>query len=118
MIYPPHYMTRDPAYRPFLDYVMRIEFLTTEEVARRWRFKTASVANMRHNGTGPAFVKVGHSVRYRSREVTDFELYGHGGGLDFDLVAAALATCPDLTANERKAIEAHLHRVLCVKTEG
>lgn len=115
MIAVPHNLTVDPAFRPFLD-LIEAQFLTTEEIARRWRFHPQSVHNMRRNGVGPAFVKLqGGAVRYRVSEVLAHELFGHGGGLTMDRVAAALATCPGLNVAARDKIESHLRSVLCVK---
>ena len=116
----PSKLEANPAYRPFLDLLDGVLMLTTEELARRWRLHPGSVSNMRRLGTGPAFVKLPsgekrHTIRYRVSEIFAYELYGHGGGLTMDRVAAALATCPNLNLAARQKIEEHLRSVLCVK---
>jgi hypothetical protein len=105
----------NPAYRPFLDLFDAL-FLTTEELARRWRYSYGSVCNMRRLGTGPSFVRLpGGAIRYRVSEVLAYELHGHGGGLTMERVAAALATCPNINLAARQKIEEHLRLTLCVK---
>lgn len=118
MIAVQHKLSVDPAFRPFLD-MLEAQLITTEELARRWRYNPQSVANMRRIGTGPAFVKLpGGAIRYRASEVLAHEFYGHGGGLTMDRVAVALATCPGLSPAARDKIESHLRSVLCVKVIG
>jgi hypothetical protein len=43
---------------------MRVNMLTTEEAAYRIGFAPKTLAKMRVTGSGPAFHKVGRSVRY------------------------------------------------------
>lgn len=43
--------------------------LTAEETAEKLRKTPRDLANMRYSGTGPAFVKVGKTVRYRPADV-------------------------------------------------
>jgi len=115
MLAAPHNLSVQSAFRPVLD-LLEAQFITTEELARHWRYHPQSVHNMRRLGTGPAFVKLpGGAIRYRTSEVLAHELYGHGGGLTMDRVAAALATCPGLNPIARDKIESHLRSVLCVK---
>lgn len=111
----PSKISADAAYRPFLD-LLEAQFLTTEEVAGRWRYNVQHVHNMRRLKTGPAWVKLpGGAIRYRVSDVLAYELFGQGGALTMDRVAAALATCPGLAIGARDQIEAHLRSVLCVK---
>lgn len=118
MIHPSHKMRVDPTFRPFID-LMEAQYLTTNELAERWRYSAQGVHNMRRNGTGAAYVKLpGGAIRYRASEIIACELYGHGGGLTMDRVAFALACCPGLKLDAREKIEAHLRGVLCAKTEG
>lgn len=115
MLAVPHNLAVDLAFRPVLE-LLEAHLVTTEELARHWRYNPQSVANMRRLGTGPAFVKLpGGAVRYRASEALAHELYGHGGGLTMDRVAAALAVCPGLSPTARDKIESHLRSVLCVK---
>lgn len=56
------------------------ELLTPAELATRWDMKPASLANMRHRGRGPAYVKLGGSaVRYRAADVEAYERAGMVG---------------------------------------
>ena len=49
-------------------------FLTTQELADRWKVSAKSLANARSASKSPvSFVKVGNSVRYRLREVHAFK---------------------------------------------
>lgn len=49
------------------------EFLTTKELARRWNVSSGSLVNNRAARRGPAFMKVGTSVRYALRDVVAYE---------------------------------------------
>lgn len=103
----------DESYEPFLRLTDTL-LLTTEDVAKHWRYNKQSLHNMRRLRTGPAWIKLpGGAVRYRHSDILAYELYGHGGGLTLDRVSVALATCPDLKPAQRAAIEAHLKSVLC-----
>jgi hypothetical protein len=42
----------------------RMEFLTPEAMAERMRVTVKTLANLRANGGGPKYVKVGRKVRY------------------------------------------------------
>jgi excisionase family DNA binding protein len=48
------------------------DLLTPQEVADRLRVDTGRLAQMRHHGTGPVYIKVGRSVRYRSAAVDEY----------------------------------------------
>jgi hypothetical protein len=48
-------------------------FLEPHELARRWRISSRSLERFRQNGQGPAFVKIGNSVRYPIAAVREFE---------------------------------------------
>ncbi|WP_296602231.1 hypothetical protein [Nocardioides sp.] len=47
--------------------------LKAAALAERWSTSTGRLANMRCAGTGPAFMKIGESVRYRLCDVEDYE---------------------------------------------
>jgi hypothetical protein len=54
-----------------------VNFLLTEaQVSERWRISVKTLRNKRVSGGGPAFVKLGRSVRYRLEDVVDFERAG------------------------------------------
>lgn len=46
---------------------------TTKELADRWSLKPQTIANWRAKGTGPEFIKLGHSVRYHIEEIEKHE---------------------------------------------
>lgn len=43
---------------------MKPPFLTSAELADRWRLKPQTLTNWRHTGQGPPFIRVGNRVRY------------------------------------------------------
>lgn len=52
-------------------------YLTTEEVARRWRITEQHLYNLRRLGQGPEFVKLFMgSVRYRASVIIKYERAG------------------------------------------
>lgn len=117
MLAVPHNLSVDPAYEPFLR-LTEDTLLTTEEVAKHWRYEKQSLHNMRRLRTGPSYVKLpGGAIRYRHSAILAYELHGHGGGLTLDMVAIALAAMPGLKPAQREAIEAHLKSVLCKKED-
>lgn len=49
--------------------------LSPADVASRYGYRVSSLANARHLGTGPRFVKLGNgAIRYRLRDVLEWEL--------------------------------------------
>lgn len=52
-------------------------FLRTTELAERWAVSTGHLANLRVQGRGPSYVKLGGgSVRYSLADVEAFEMLG------------------------------------------
>lgn len=49
------------------------QYLTTPEVAKRYRTSPATVRYWRHTGYGPIGVKVGRKVLYAAAEIERFE---------------------------------------------
>ena len=47
--------------------------LTPAELAERWQIGTAVLSQWRYQGKGPVYIKLGHHVRYRLKDVEDFE---------------------------------------------
>lgn len=111
MVPHPDVFARERAYEPFLRLCNSV-MLTTRQVADHWRLHPQSVHNMRQLGTGPAFVRIGGSVRYRLSEILAHELYGQDGPLTLERVSLALATMPGLKAEMRRRIEEHLKAAL------
>jgi hypothetical protein len=48
-------------------------FLTTEELAARWRRSPAAAGQMRHRGQTPPAHRIGKRVLYRLADVLDYE---------------------------------------------
>ena len=48
------------------------EYITTKELATRWRMSPQTLANQRSLGTGPPYLKLGNHIAYR---VSDIEAY-------------------------------------------
>lgn len=48
-------------------------FITAKNLAHRWQIKEQTLANWRHEGRGPPFIKVANRVRYSLNEIEDFE---------------------------------------------
>lgn len=48
--------------------------LSERELADRWGYRPASLASARWRGRGPAWVKIGRTVRYRLSDVLAHEL--------------------------------------------
>lgn len=47
--------------------------LNAHTLADRWGTSAGRLANMRCAGTGPIFVKIGGSIRYRLSDIEDYE---------------------------------------------
>ena len=48
-------------------------YLTSKEVASRWRLSEQTLANWRHGRKGPPFVRIGSKVLYPTEGITAFE---------------------------------------------
>ena len=48
-------------------------YLTSKEVANRWRLSDQTLANWRHAGKGPPFIRVGSRVRYPMEGINAWE---------------------------------------------
>jgi predicted DNA-binding transcriptional regulator AlpA len=55
------------------------ELLTQETLAVELKMKPQSLADWRHRGKGPRYIKLGQLVRYRRSDVEDW-LYGQTRG--------------------------------------
>ena len=49
------------------------ELLTTEELATRWKVAVGTLENLRHQGKGPTWLKIGGQARYRLADVLAYE---------------------------------------------
>lgn len=54
---------------------MHTQYLTPDELKQRWKGRVSlkTLANWRHNGTGPVFTRVGGAVLYPLHEVVRYE---------------------------------------------
>lgn len=48
-------------------------YLTSKELAQRWRLNDQTLANWRHAGKGPPFIRVGARVLYPIEGIESFE---------------------------------------------
>lgn len=49
------------------------DFLSSKELAKRWRLAHQTLANWRHAGKGPPFIRVGGRVLYPIEGIHSFE---------------------------------------------
>jgi hypothetical protein len=49
------------------------EYFTSAELADRWRLSNQTLANWRHAGKGPPFIRVGARILYPRHAVHSFE---------------------------------------------
>lgn len=48
-------------------------FLSAKELANRWRMKEQTLANWRHAGTGPPFLRISNRVLYPVDGILSYE---------------------------------------------
>ena len=51
----------------------RQDWLTTNDLARRWRVSPRTLQRWRAEAFGPAWLSIGGSIRYRLTDVLDWE---------------------------------------------
>lgn len=51
----------------------RQSLFTPEELSQRWGKSLSTLANMRSAGTGPQYIKLGKTIRYRRGDVVAYE---------------------------------------------
>lgn len=80
-------------------------FLTTEELAARWRCDKHTLSNARHTGRGLPFIKLPTgAVRYALSDVLQAEIDGRRG-YTRENVDAALDACKHLDAASREKVK-------------
>jgi predicted site-specific integrase-resolvase len=47
--------------------------LTQEDVAQRWKLNARTLERWRWQGTGPRFVRIGGAIRYRVKDLEEYE---------------------------------------------
>lgn len=57
-----------------------VVFLTTVDVAQRWRMSPRSLEGWRDRGIGPTYHKIGNRVRYLVNDIEEFERRWRLGG--------------------------------------
>ena len=63
----------EPAYLAPRGRNLHERLLTPADLAKRWRMSTSWLAKKRMSGDGPAFVRIGRSIRYRESAVEAWE---------------------------------------------
>lgn len=117
MIPAPKALQLQPAYRALLD-VLDSQFLRPETVARRWGWSEQHLANLRKAGKGPAYVKLGRSVRYTTAEIIAWELSGTSHHVTLDRVALACSALKGYTPDQCADIAAQLATLLARKVHS
>ena len=64
----------NPSVNDDIDPVIERQFLTTSELAVRWRKSQRTLENMRTNNRGISYYKINGSVRYDLLDVIEYEL--------------------------------------------
>ncbi len=49
------------------------KFLSPKELAQRWRMREQTLANWRHAGTGPPFIRISNRVLYPLDGILSYE---------------------------------------------
>lgn len=111
MIPAPRIVQLHPAYAGLLA-VLGSHYVTTAELARRWRWSVQHMTNMRRAGAGPAYVKLGRAVRYSVAEVVAWEIAGHSPHITRDRLQTAIAALQGYTLDQRADIIAQLDKLL------
>jgi hypothetical protein len=65
-------------------------YLTSKELAHRWRLSEQTLANWRHARKGPPFVRIGGRILYPIASLSDYERQWHST----DSSQATLAATP------------------------
>lgn len=87
-------------------------FVTTQELATRWRYSPGALSNWRGQGVGIPYVKYAGLVRYRLSEVLTYELTNTAGPLTVERVRLELALMQDVPAATAEKIVARLAEVM------
>lgn len=111
MLPAPRALTLQPAYRALID-ALESCYVTPGTLAQRWSWSEQHLANLRKAGKGPAFVKMGRSVRYSVAEVIAWEVAGASHHVTRERVALACAALTGLSAEQRLAVSEQLDSLL------
>lgn len=83
-------------------------YVTTNELAARWRYSPGALSNWRGQGVGVPYVKFAGLVRYPLSEILTYEINNTGGPLTVERVRLELALMSDVPAALARAIVARL----------
>lgn len=111
MLPTPRIIQTHPAYAGLLA-LLESRYVTTAELARRWRWSVQHMTNMRRAGQGPAYVKMGRAVRYSVAEVAAWEIAGRSPHLTHDRLQLAVAALHGYSLDQRADILAQLESLL------
>lgn len=87
-------------------------FLTTDELARRWRYTPEYLQQQRGRGEGIPFLKLNGRVLYRASDVLAAESKGIVETLSLSRVVRALSDVPGVPPAHVAKVRAHLEKEL------
>lgn len=87
------------------------KFLTTEELAERWRVDPATLSNMRYRGEGIPWTKPTGRPLYKLADVLKAE-EEHGYGFTFERLSDALEAALELPFKDHAALMTKLRRLM------
>lgn len=105
-------------FAPLLD-LLQSRYMTPAQLGARWKWSDQHLANLRRAGKGPAFVRLGRSVRYPMAEVLRWELVGQSDHVTPDRIDLAVtAALSDLPLERRVLAAETLKSILSPKLNG
>ena len=107
----PTAVATNPAYRGLL-HLLEGRYTTADVLARRWCWSEQNLANLRRAGQGPAYVKLGRSVRYELSEVLAWELKGQSSQVTRDRLLLAVSALKGFDDAQRAEIARQLETLL------
>jgi hypothetical protein len=90
------------------------KFLTTEELAERWRVDPATLSNMRYRGEGIPWTKPTGRPLYKLSDVLKAE-EEHGHGFSFERLSDALETALELSFKDHAVLMTKLRKLMKVQ---
>jgi hypothetical protein len=111
MLHYPSKLKVHPAHRALLD-VLEGQYLKPSALARRWQWSEQHLANLRKAGKGPAYVKLGRSVRYSMADAIAWEVTGHCEHVTRDRLALAVSALQGFSLDQIAEIQTQLESLL------
>lgn len=90
------------------------KFLTTEELAERWRIDPGTLSNLRYRGEGIPWTKPTGRPLYKLSDVLKAE-EEHGRGFTFEGLGEALETALDIPFKDHAELMTKLRRLMKVR---